>query len=353
MPTLSEAAPDELMHIITSENFILIPSNSNTAFKIPKALLSSVSKPFGASAEGGWIETSNGSHKFLVQDENGSEADVTENVLVCFIKWAFTGQYSTDDVGISSQVDNLRAFEYSAVEEENHIQIWGTKKGKKGLKKHVSYVLEPPSAPELVEETAPEPEWETTPEPAPEPEWETPPEPAQEQWETSEVEHDPGLQTSAFDAGPSKGKGPEEEINLDYDSKGKAASSISTQPAKKPHALLLHVQIYVFANIYQIEELKRPSRQNITAYLEKVERSSDDFTHKIFDVLDYAFLHLPDDDKLLMWLAKYSAWKLGTLRENSVRLEELLRGTDGKFSTLLVHYVVPGQANPFIREWDI
>lgn len=91
--------------IITSEIFILIPSNSNVAFKIPKALLSSISKPFGASAEGGWIETSNGSHKFLVQDEKRSEAEVTEDVLICFIKWAFTGQYSTEDIGMSSHVE--------------------------------------------------------------------------------------------------------------------------------------------------------------------------------------------------------------------------------------------------------
>ncbi|KAF8860793.1 hypothetical protein BDZ45DRAFT_672297 [Acephala macrosclerotiorum] len=333
MPTLNEAMPGDLRRIMTSEIFILIPSNSNAAFKIPKALLSSISKPFGASAEGGWIETGNGSHKFLVQDESGSEADVTENVLICFIKWAFTGQYSTEDVGISSHVEQQ-------IPQTEEPDFWGiSKKGKKNRKFGRT-------EPSFVEETPPPSDW-------PEPESEPPADEFPVETEAPPAEEaslaEPPAETEAPPAEEASPTEPQEEIVESIS--GSNASSVSKEASaesrEKTDPLFLHIQVYVFAIIYQINELQNVSRRKLKAYLQDIERSTDNYTSKMFDMLDYAFLHLSDEDKLLQWLAKYSAWKLGTLREDFTRLDVLLRATDGKFSSMLVRCVAPSQVNPF------
>jgi hypothetical protein len=113
------------------------------------------------------------------------------------------------------------------------------------------------------------------------------------------------------------------------------------------HPLLLHIQIYVFANIYIVDPLKTLSQQKIVTYLKKAEISKKDFTSEIFDLLDFAFSNLPEDDALLYWLANYSSWKLGALRGDTGRLDNLLRREDGNFSRLLARHVLPSRASPF------
>ena len=123
--------------------------------------------------------------------------------------------------------------------------------------------------------------------------------------------------------------------------------SETTKPA---HPLFLHIQLYVFANVYQIDPLKNASQKKIIGYLKKVENSSSksSYTDAIFDLFDCAFLYLPDSDPLLDWLARYAGWNLIALRQESERLENLLRTANGKFAGLLVKHVESSHKSPFV-----
>ncbi|PVH68446.1 hypothetical protein DL98DRAFT_522744 [Cadophora sp. DSE1049] len=262
MVTLANISAEALLSILSSKPITLLPSGSDSPIYIHERLLGSVE----------WKESKSRVYKFLKDDDG---FDVTKDLLICFVRWAYIGDYSTELVGISSFVEE-RVVAEDVVEEDDW--DFGSSKRKKGKNrgKQDIYVDEiPPATPEALSD-----------------------------------KHD----------------------QLDS---GEEGLSIRTTNTVDP--LSLHIQLYVFANIYLIDALK-----------DKVERSTlkAPYTTMIFSLLEYASLYLSNDDPLLNWLGRYASWNLSTLRQNVRRLENLLG--DGKFATLLVRHVVPSQTNPFI-----
>jgi len=284
MVTLADIGAEALSSILTSEPLTLLPSNSDNPVYIHERLLSSVSPALSAVYQREWEESKSRVYKFLKGDD-GFYKDVTKDLLICFVRWAYIGDYSTEIVGISSFVEE-RVVAEDVVEEDDW--AFGTSKRKKGKNRGRQdiYVDEiPPATPE-----------------------------------TPSDRHD---QLDGGEEGP----------------------SIGTTNTVDP--LSLHIQLYVFAKIYLIDALKDVSKRKIIEYLQKVERSPSKapYTTMIFGLLEYASLYLSDDDPLLNWLGRYASWNLTALRQNVRRLENLL--DDGKFAALLVRHVVPSQRNPF------
>lgn len=115
------------------------------------------------------------------------------------------------------------------------------------------------------------------------------------------------------------------------------------------HPLLLHTKLYVFAEMYMIEPLKKLSMENLIAQLQVfggLEAGHE--REAVFDVLTFAFSsRVPVNDVLLHWLARYASWRLDELKQIPSSLDRLLLQTDGNFATLLVRYVRTSSSNPF------
>lgn len=274
MVTLATINAEALSSILSSEPITLLPSASDSPVYIHERLLSSVSPSLSAPYQREWKESKSRVYKFLKDDDG---FDVTKDLLICFVRWAYIGDYSTEIVGISSFVEE-RVVAEVVVEEDDW--DFGTSKRKKGKNRGKQDIYVDPPAP----------------------------------LETPSDRHD----------------------QLDG---GEEGSSIGTTNTVDP--LSLHIQLYVFANIYLMEALKDVSKRKIIEYLQKVERSTSKapYTTMIFGLLEYASLYLSDNDPLLNWLGRYASWNLSTLRQNVQRLENLLG--DGKFAALLVRHVVP------------
>lgn len=264
-------------------------------------MLSNVSPTIHSAFRGDWKENHSSVYTF---------EDVTEKTLICFITWAYLGDYSSKTVGISSNVEEY-VDEPMPTEPEEY--GWGVsksrKKDKKG-KRHSEwdriYIVEDVPVPEPEPDLAP-------------------------------------LCDTEIDPQTGETKKPDDT----NDPQGNIAGESRTDTTEPLHPLLLHIQLYVFANIYIVDSLKTLSEQKIVIYLEKAELSEKGCTSEIFDLLDFAFSNLPEDDDLLYWLANYSSWKLGALRVDMRRLDNLLRMVDGNFSRLLARHVLPSKKSPF------
>lgn len=215
-----------------------------------EGLLRSLSPVLLAACDGKWKEQISGRYKF--------SEDVTERTLLCFLTWAYNGDYDSNDEAETRPSPNEALVRYE--------------KGTNG-------------------ERAPE-----------EPLGETP----------------------------------------------AAAAAIVDKEQRVMHPLLLHISLYVFADVYQIEPLKASTKQKILDQLEKLENLPESHERvAIFDLLDYAFSRLPEQDPLLHWLARYASWKLDDLRHICTRLDNLLSENDGKFARMLVRYLYKSTVNPF------
>ncbi|KAH6714512.1 hypothetical protein BKA61DRAFT_360661 [Leptodontidium sp. MPI-SDFR-AT-0119] len=285
MVTLANISAEALSSILSSEPITLLPSDSDSPVYIHERLLSSVSPPLSAAYQGEWKESKSRAYKFL-QDDEGFYTDVTRDLLICFVRWAYLGDYSTEMIGIPSFVEEPVAMEEVFVHDGFSFMIPKVEKDKICGSQDTSVDEIPPAAPD-----------------------------------TPIARHD------KFDGGE---KGP------------------STEMANAVDPLHLHIQLYVFANIYLIDALKDVSKEKILEYLRKVDKSLSKapYTTKIFGLLEYASRHLSDDDPLLNWLGRYASWNLTALRQDARRLENLLG--DGKFAVLLIRHVRPSQRNPFI-----
>ncbi|KAF4618130.1 hypothetical protein G7Y89_g14978 [Cudoniella acicularis] len=119
-------------------------------------------------------------------------------------------------------------------------------------------------------------------------------------------------------------------------------------PPEPLHPLYLHIQLYVFSHIYLIKPLTALASTKIKTHLQKSHQTSTrNITTETFDLLEYAFSNLPEKNELLEWLARYSSWKLGELREESGRLERLLEIEGGKFAKAMVRHVLSGKKVAF------
>ncbi|KAF8860796.1 hypothetical protein BDZ45DRAFT_740936 [Acephala macrosclerotiorum] len=289
MPTLNNAGPGEVVQFLTSNLFTLVPSGSDTELKIHQALLKSLSPAFKSTSEGGWAETELGIHKFL-GNTGGEDAVVTEEVLLCFITWAYLGDYNTETVDVASQVTGNNAIDNFGGVKSKSVKMQG-----KAFPVNIYY----------------------------------------------------------DDAGyPYEGYGNQAVASATAVTKSNTSSQLGTSgtTTPRPHYLLLNIQIYVFANIYLIQPLKALAQEKTIAYLESKQNNRKTEIDVVVDALDYALTHLPDADELLDWLAKYSIWNIEALRSDFGRFDTLMRKADARFAGLLMKHVVPSHISPFQRQ---
>lgn len=123
---------------------------------------------------------------------------------------------------------------------------------------------------------------------------------------------------------------------------------------EKLHPLLLHIKLYIFADMYMIEPLKTLSMEKLIGELEDFGELGDGYEREaVFDALTFAFSsRVPVNDVLLHWLARYASWRLDQLKQMPSSLERLLLQTDGNFATLLVRYVKKSSSNPFTMKME-
>jgi hypothetical protein len=275
-----------MSRFLASQTIALEASDSNTTFYVHEHLLRSISPVLLAAISREWNEKTTGRYKF--------HEEVPEKVLLCFLRWAYHGNYHEI---IPSSV-NLKAEN----DEEFYTWIWGVSGKKKKKKKKKG----------LFEEPEPEPE------PAPEP----PPEPEED--------------------------GPVEE-HKQMAEQTVEGSLRALYPEDNLHPLLLNIKLYVFADAYMIEPLKTLSKQKMMAQLQELGNLANGHERDaVFDVLTFAFSsRLPEQDVLLHWLARYASWRLDELKQMSSSFDKLLLETEGNFATLLVRYVEKSSLDPF------
>jgi len=237
---------------------------------------------------------------------------LTEQVLICFVTWAYLGDYSTETVGISSYVDQ---------------NFYSPNRPRRRKKRTTFWDDAPQPGPQP--EYPPEP-W-AEPEPVAEPEPPTEPEPEQE----PEPQREPEPQS------------PQLKVLGSGNSSTLSVNTPSTLSAESNHPLHLHIQIYVFARTYRIRDLTYLARDKIITYLKLLEYAQDGHIDQIFDMLNFAVTRLRPDNTLLDWLARYSSWKLNDLKGNVARFDALLELESGLFAKLLFQYVTPRAETPF------
>lgn len=131
------------------------------------------------------------------------------------------------------------------------------------------------------------------------------------------------------------------------DSAGQCANS-SNDKESSLHPLLLHAELYVFADTYIMSSLKGNASWKLKCYLRNMgELNTAEKRDSIFDLIEYTFDNLREDDALLVFLADYVSFKLIQLRLSYQRLETLLLGSDGKFIKNLLPRISGSSKDPF------
>lgn len=92
--------------------------------------------------------------------------------------------------------------------------------------------------------------------------------------------------------------------------------------------------------MYLIEPPKVGAKRRKIDQLKKIDNLADGNERAaVFDVLNYTFSRLPEEDLLIHWLARYTSWRLEELRQMPTRFDDLLSGEDSTFTTMLLRYV--------------
>jgi hypothetical protein len=125
----------------------------------------------------------------------------------------------------------------------------------------------------------------------------------------------------------------------------------ATEKESVVHPLLLHSKLYVFAHMYLIEPPKVGAKRRKIDQLKKIDNLADGNERAaVFDVLNYTFSRLPEEDLLIHWLARYTSWRLEELRQMPTRFDDLLSGEDSTFTTMLLRYVFKSSIDAFVLE---
>lgn len=237
--------------------------------------------------------------------------DVTEQMLLCFLTWAYYGDYhsSNGDI-VPSPVDSKA----QANGLEDRFGLTSTKRSKKDKKK-------PEPVIDLEDQS-----------------WSPPHEVAAT--EASSGEYGEGKAEKAY------------EGSLKYTSLPLIFAKSEDNVA---HPLLLNVKLYVFADTYLIKLLKASAKQKMIDYLQKFgSLSGGDERAAVFDILAYAFPRLPETDLLLHWLARYASWTLEELKQMPTRFDDLLSDEDRNFAKILLRYFSKSTIDPFnLKDDDI
>ncbi|KAI9747605.1 MAG: hypothetical protein M4579_007430 [Chaenotheca gracillima] len=270
---------------LSSPTFALRPGHSKTQYKVHHALLASKSDALFAACNNGMKET--GQRRMDLPD-------VSEDVLVSFLEWAYTGDYNSD---------------------WNHKIPWG-----RGVTStNENYAISNETVTSLDDNFSPA-------EPLP---------------NESIVEYE----AQSEDA-PEKGISCPEDLDLEK-------LLLRNDPI---HPLLLHVRLYIFADMYLVRALTPLVYEKIYRDLETLDLTKSKRNKNIaIGVLMHAFENLPETDDLVSWLGRYAAFKLPDLRTRRSRFEELLRSSDGRFAAQVLQNFDSNCKSPWdnSEEFDI
>ena len=134
------------------------------------------------------------------------------------------------------------------------------------------------------------------------------------------------------------------------------SNDTSSSTREGPHKLLLHAQVYVFADTYIIPGLGQLAAKNIKDLLDGVKgklwKSAE--RNSVLDLLEYAFENLREEDPLLIFLAKYASFKFSALRHSRDRFQAILLGSGGKFLKNLLPTLTGSFDDPCAidKSWD-
>lgn len=118
-------------------------------------------------------------------------------------------------------------------------------------------------------------------------------------------------------------------------SDGRVLETKSEEVETDNHPLFTHLRLYIFGNVYLVEDLKQIAFEKLTACLRSLENPDDlDLQLAIIDMLRLAFNELPLNDDLLDWLAQYASYNLDHLRLQT-SFHDLLRTRPGLGSCMV------------------
>jgi hypothetical protein len=248
-------------------------------------LLSSVSPALLSACSKEWKENAKGVYKF--------NEDAPEAVLLCFLSWAYLGDYkASNEVVIPS--DTIDESHDDSDKESDSFGGWGnlSKKDKKGKKR---------------------------------------------------------ISISPFEEKSRYEKEPKYEVGIELNKSEQLKETSQPYSGELPNELLLHLKLYVFADLYMIDQLKLVSMRKLMVSLEALGKLAKDSEKlAVFELLEYAFAsRLPDKDDMLSNLALYAGWRLEELKRMPLRLEKVLLETT--LAPMLVRNLSKGAVNPFSK----
>lgn len=260
-----------LSRFLTSQTIALQASNSDTSFHVHEHLLRSVSPVLLAVVSREWKGKATRRYTF--------REDVTEELLLNFLMWAYHGSYLDTNGNKTMEARNDKDFD-----------MWDFGLTVQKKKPHKKYPMVK-------------------------------------------------LPVVEFSGIPVDGRV--------EDDKQKAEQTAET--SGKLHPIILHIKLYVFAEMYMIEPLKALSMEKLIVQLKGFGSLAEGHERAaVFDVLKFAFSSgVPGNDVLLHWLARYASWRLDELKQVSSSFEKLFSRTDGNFATLLMRYVHKSPLDPF------
>jgi len=78
--------------------------------------------------------------------------------------------------------------------------------------------------------------------------------------------------------------------------------------------LRLHLQLYVFADKFNVPTLKQLAKANFSREINPVELTRGGDVSGLISVIEYAYDNLQDSDSVPKFLARYASWRLSLLR---------------------------------------
>ncbi|KAI9730215.1 MAG: hypothetical protein M1834_005979 [Cirrosporium novae-zelandiae] len=322
-------------NFITSPSFTLEIEGSNKKFSIHEALLKSTSDALWNACDHNWLESRERCYKF--------SSDVVEDVITCFVEWAYTGDYSIP--GTRSEIHHDIAppvpqpptvyvlhckccnATYCSQENSSHGDCFSCGQPRSDYSSLLCSgrfdedelwvpVLQKP-AQKAVEDVPTE-------------------QPLQKQLEPV-IEEPQSEEGSAVSVSSSATETPPRQ-----------ASPAPSEPEEIP-PLLLYIHIYSFAHTYFMDPLCNLSREKIFQTLQETGTSwslSDQNT--IFELLHYTFNNLPESDIFLRWLGIYASSNISRLTRDPPRLGELLESPAGPtFAKHVFMNVNQGSDDPY------
>lgn len=214
----------------------------------------------------------------------GRQPVVSQDVVICFIAWAYSGNYQTEAVGISSQLIDAG---YSMISPKTH------RKGRLSD----PYVPIPPSP--------------------------------------------PVGKYMRISSNPTPAATPRDQIS---DLSPNTTHFLLLNIQIYTFATIYHIE--PLRSVAQ-RKIINHLRETDTFQFKLSDRRMS-IIEPMYSVFEYAIDYLPKDDVLMDWLAKYASWKLSQFREyNKEKWDQLVQKRESKLAGLMIKFVEASTVGPF------